>query len=125
MALFQAAEHLLHHRLRVRVAGSFFDARPVFVMNGLPVETSGLGLPVFVAHRGPDFFERIEIKLPVELAGRLSEARQGSREQQKQTRHFASETDWGKRTGSDRSRSFWAMVIALAPSRFARTTTPV
>src|SRR6185295_14339453 len=105
--------------------GSFFDARTVFVMDGLPVEPSGLGLPVLVAHRGPDFLEGFDVEPKIELAGRLSEAGPRSREQQKQTRHFTSATDWGKRTGSDRSRSFWAMVIALVPSRFARTTTPV
>jgi len=97
---------------------------PVFVVDRLPVQAAGLGLPVLVAYRGPDSLEGVQIQLAARL-GEGGERRGGQQNEAARRHHLTIASDWGKRTGSERSRSFWATVIALAPSRLVSTTTPV
>ncbi len=81
VALLQAPDHLLDNRPRLIVACGFFYAGTILVVNGLPIQSTRLRLPVFVAYGGPDFLEGIEI----ELGSGLTECCERSRENENQT----------------------------------------
>ena len=63
MRLVHAPEHLVHHRAHGVQAVGGFDLRLEFVVNRLPIQTTGFGLPMFVADRGSDVFEGLEAEL--------------------------------------------------------------
>ena len=65
MRLVQAAEHLVEHAAGGVHAIGCFDARAELVVDGLPVETARLDLPVLVADGGPYIFEGLNIELPL------------------------------------------------------------
>ena len=70
VALLQAPDHFLHNSARLIMARGFLHPGPVFVVDGLPVQAAGLGLPVLVAHGGPDFLEGVQIQLRSRLCKR-------------------------------------------------------
>src|SRR5580704_7920930 len=65
MALVQAAEHLIQDLARSVHAVGGFHLWPELVVDRLPVQAAGLGLPVLVADRGPHVLERLDIELPL------------------------------------------------------------
>src|SRR5579872_6517743 len=62
VGLMEAPEHIVHDAARRVHAVGFLDGGAQLVVDRLPVKAAGLGLPMFVAHRFPDIFERIDVE---------------------------------------------------------------
>jgi len=80
----QASQHFLHHRASFVHRICLLGAWTVLVMDRLPSQPAGLGLPVFVANRSPDLFELFQVQallLGRNLRGSILE--QPGRESQK------------------------------------------
>ena len=73
MRLVQAAEHLIQNGARCVHAVGRFDLRPELVVDRLPIQAAGIGLPVLVANGGPHVLEGLDVELPLFRRERRSE----------------------------------------------------
>ena len=68
MRLFQPFQHGTYGLAGLIHGAGLFDLGQHLIVDGLPVQSAELGIPVLVAHGFPDIFEGIEIQLA--FAGR-------------------------------------------------------
>jgi len=62
MRLADAPDHLLKHLPGLAHGFGFLHRRKIFIVHGLPIQATELGIPILIANSSPDEFERFEIE---------------------------------------------------------------